>query len=151
MRILRASILGFVVVFLLQLSAQAQQPCFKQRVTPWADSLMKVLTLDQKIGQLFMVAAWSDPNHKAYNSQKIQSLIDNYNIGGLIFMQGTPGRQAALTNKYQSSSRIPLMIAMDAEWGLGMRLDSTIAYPRQMTLGASNNDSLVYAFGREMA
>jgi beta-N-acetylhexosaminidase len=143
----------WVTVFALfvMVSAQAQQPCFKQRVTPWADSLMKVLTLDQKIGQLFMVATWSDPNHKSYNGQKIQSLIDNYGIGGLIFMQGSPGRQAALTNKYQRSSRIPLMIGMDAEWGLGMRLDSTIAYPRQMTLGASNNDSLVYAFGREMA
>ena len=151
MRILRASIVSFVVVLMLHAVAQAQQPCFKQRVTPWADSLMQVLTLEQKIGQLFMVAAWSDPNHKAYNSQKIQSLIENYNIGGLIFMQGSPGRQAALTNRYQKASRIPLMIGMDAEWGLGMRLDSTIAYPRQMTLGASNNDSLVYAFGREMA
>ena len=151
MRILRATIVSFVVVLLFHLSTQAQQPCFKQRVTPWADSLMQVLTLEQKIGQLFMVAAWSDPNHKAYNSQKIQGLIDSYSIGGLIFMQGSPGRQAALTNKYQSRSHLPLLIAMDAEWGLGMRLDSTIAYPRQMTLGASDNDSLVYAFGREMA
>ena len=151
MRILRASIVSFVVVLMLHSVAQAQQPCFKQRVTPWADSLMKTLTLEQKIGQLFMVAAWSDPNHKAYNSQKIQSLIENHSIGGIIFMQGSPGRQAALTNKYQTLSRVPLLIGMDAEWGLGMRLDSTIAYPRQMTLGASNNDSLVYAFGKEMA
>ncbi|MFN5294420.1 MAG: glycoside hydrolase family 3 N-terminal domain-containing protein, partial [Flavobacteriales bacterium] len=151
MRILRASIVSFAVVLMLHAVAQAQQPCFKQRVTPWADSLMKTLTLEQKIGQLFMVAAWSDPNHKAYNSQKIQSLIENHSIGGIIFMQGSPGRQAALTNKYQTLSRVPLLIGMDAEWGLGMRLDSTIAYPRQMTLGASNNDSLVYAFGKEMA
>jgi beta-N-acetylhexosaminidase len=148
---LRNISIHFCLVVLLQFSAEAQQPCFKQRVSPWADSLMNVLTLDQKLGQLFMVAAWSDPNHKAYNNQKIQSLIDNYGIGGIIFMQGSPGRQLNLTKKYQNSSRIPLMIGMDAEWGLGMRLDSTIAYPRQMTLGASNNDSLVYAFGREMA
>ncbi len=151
MKILKAKLALLIIVFLAQLTAQAQQPCFKQRISPWADSLMNVLTLDQKIGQLFMVAAWSDPNHKSYNSQKIQSLIENYNIGGLIFMQGSPGRQAALTNRFQRASHVPLMIGMDAEWGLGMRLDSTIAYPRQMTLGASNNDSLVYAFGREMA
>jgi beta-glucosidase-like glycosyl hydrolase/CubicO group peptidase (beta-lactamase class C family) len=112
---------------------------------------MKTLTVDQKIGQLFMVAAWSDPKHNAYNPQKIQSLIDNYGVGGVIFMQGTPGRQAILTNRYQSSSNVPLMIGMDAEWGLGMRLDSTIAYPRQMTIGATTNDSLIYSFGREMA
>jgi beta-glucosidase-like glycosyl hydrolase/CubicO group peptidase (beta-lactamase class C family) len=148
---LRNIFLSLSVIALVYLPANAQQPCFKQRVTPWADSLMNVLTLEQKIGQLFMVAAWSDPSHKAYNSQKIQSLVDNYGIGGIIFMQGSPGRQAALTNRYQSVSKVPLMIGMDAEWGLGMRLDSTIAYPRQMTLGASNNDSLVYAFGREMA
>ena len=151
MRFLRLMALGVVLVLLLQSLAQSPHACFKERSTPWADSLMKVLTLEQKIGQLFMVAAWSDPNHTSYNSQKIQSLIENYNIGGLIFMQGSPGRQVALTNKYQSSSAIPLLIGMDAEWGLGMRLDSTIAYPRQMTLGAANNDSLVYAYGREMA
>ena len=142
--------LGIFLIFLVG-QMNAQQPCFKQRVTPWADSLMQSMSLDQKIGQLFMVAAWSDPKHNAYNPQKIQSLIDNYGIGGIIFMQGTPGRQAILTNRYQSSSKVPLMVGMDAEWGLGMRLDSTIAYPRQMTIGASTNDSLVYAFGREMA
>lgn len=131
--------------------ADAQLPCFLEKPTPWADSLFQSMTIDQKIGQLFMVAAWSDPNHKDYNAQKIQQLIDQYGIGGLIFMQGSPGRQAALTNKFQNRSKIPLLIAMDAEWGLGMRLDSTIAYPRQMTLGATSNDSLIYAYGVEMA
>ncbi len=77
MRIVKKYILAFVAVCVLHGTAQAQQPCFKQRVTPWADSLMKVLTLDQKIGQLFMVAAWSDPNHKAYNSQNILIIIYN--------------------------------------------------------------------------
>ena len=119
--------------------------------TPWADSLFQTLSLDQKIGQLFMIAAWSDPAHKDYDANGVQSLIDNYGIGGLIFMQGSPARQAKLTNRYQANSKIPLLISMDAEWGLGMRLDSTIAFPRQMTLGASANDQITYEFGSEMA
>ena len=98
-----------------------------------------------------MIAAWSSPTHKDFNAAQVQKLIDEYGIGGIIFMQGSPGRQVALTNKYQNASDIPLLIAMDAEWGLGMRLDSTISYPRQMTLAATNNDSLIYAFGKEMA
>ena len=131
--------------------ANAQQPCYMNAPTPWADSLFKTLTLDQKIGQLFMIAAWSDPDHKDYDASGVQSLIDNYGIGGLIFMQGSPARQAKLTNRYQKNAKIPLLISMDAEWGLGMRLDSTIAFPRQMTLGASSNDQLTYEFGSEMA
>lgn len=131
--------------------AESQQPVFLQRPTPWADSLLQSMTLDQKIGQLFMLAAWSDPGHKDYNASTIQSMIDQYGIGGIIFMQGSPGRQAALTNKFQKRSQIPLLIAMDAEWGLGMRLDSTISFPRQLTLGATTNDSLIYAFGAEAA
>ena len=91
-----------------------------------------------------MIAAWSDPEHKDYDANGVQSLIDNYGVGGLIFMQGSPARQAKLTNRYQKSAKIPLLISMDAEWGLGMRLDSTIAFPRQMTLGASSNDQLTY-------
>jgi beta-N-acetylhexosaminidase len=131
--------------------ADAQKPVFMQSPTPWADSLFQNMTLDQKIGQLFMVAAWSDPKHASYNPKVIQSLISNYHIGGLIFMQGSPGRQAILNNQYQATSKVPLMIGMDAEWGLGMRLDSTISYPRQLTLGATNNEELIYAFGKEAA
>jgi beta-N-acetylhexosaminidase len=132
-------------------STSAQKPCFMEAPTPWADSLLQTMTLDQKIGQLFMVAAWSSPTHKDFNQVTVQRLIEQYGIGGIIFMQGSPGRQVALTNKYQDVSAIPLLIGMDAEWGLGMRLDSTLSYPRQLTLGATNNDSLVYAFGLEMA
>lgn len=145
----------FLIIFffaiLLSNRMDSQQPCFMQRPTPWADSLMQTMSLDQKIGQLFMVAAWSDPSHKDYNASAIQNLIDQYGIGGLIFMQGSPGRQAILTNKFQKRSQVPLMVGMDAEWGLGMRLDSTISFPRQLTLGATTNDSLIYAFGVEAA
>jgi len=131
-------------------TSNAALPCFLQKETPWADSLVKTLTLDEKIGQLFMVAAWSDPKHNDYDPKGVELLIDKYHIGGLIFMQGSPVRQAQLTNRFQNKSGIPLLIAMDAEWGLGMRLDSTISFPRGMTLGAMGDENLVYEFGFEL-
>ncbi len=115
----------------------------------WADSVLNSMTLEEKIGQLFMVAAYS--NKDKTHEEAILGLIENQKIGGLIFFQGGPVRQAHLTNKFQTLSDIPLMIGMDAEWGLGMRLDSVVAYPRQMALGAMQNASLVYSFGKETA
>lgn len=114
----------------------------------WVDSVYKKMTLDERIGQLFMVAAYS--NKGPQHTQDILKLIRRHHIGGLIFFQGTPGEQVKLTNIYQNNSDIPLMIAMDAEWGLNMRLDSTISYPRQMTLGAIKNDSLIYQMGLDI-
>ncbi|MFN8698615.1 MAG: glycoside hydrolase family 3 N-terminal domain-containing protein [Flavobacteriales bacterium] len=126
-------------------------PVFLQQPTPWADSLIQQMTLDEKIGQLFMIAAWSDERHTSYDPNGVDMLIRKYGVGGIIFFQGGPGRQVNLTNRHQKNSKIPLLIGMDAEWGLGMRLDSTISYPRQLALGAAQDETLVYDFGREMA
>ncbi|MGI8892382.1 MAG: glycoside hydrolase family 3 N-terminal domain-containing protein [Bacteroidia bacterium] len=117
--------------------------------TGWVDSVMNSMSYEEKIGQLFMVAAYSNRN-KAH-ADSILQLVNKNHIGGLIFFQGGPVRQANLTNLYQSKAKVPLMIAMDAEWGLAMRLDSTMRFPRQMTLGAINEDSLIYFMGREIA
>lgn len=126
------------------------QPVFMKPDVRWADSVLTTLSPDQRIGQLFMVAAYS--NDKADTSQ-IKRLIDSCGIGGLIFFQGGPKRQAVLTNYYQKNSRVKLLIAIDAEWGLDMRLDSTVRFPRQMTLGAipPQADSLIYLMGKEIA
>ena len=115
----------------------------------WVDSVYKSLTTEQKIGQLFMVAAYSNKpaNHENY----IEGLIKKYNIGGLIFMQGSPTKHVRLINRYQEAAQTPLLIAMDAEWGLNMRIDSTYRFPRQMTLGAIQNDELIYEMGKSMA
>ena len=115
----------------------------------WADSLYEKLTPAERLGQLFMVAAYS--NRGSEHQTEIENLIQQYGIGGLIFFQGGPGRQARLTNRYQSLSKIPLMIGMDAEWGLGMRLDSTLNYPKQMTLGAIQDLGLIDQMGRAIA
>lgn len=115
----------------------------------WADKQIQLLSPKERIGQLFMVAAYS--NRDSNHVKSIADLVRNYQIGGLIFFQGGPVRQALLCNYYQSLAEIPLLIAMDAEWGLSMRLDSTLRFPRQMALGAIEDDSLIYSFGREMA
>jgi len=114
----------------------------------WADSLLYQMTLKEKIGQLFMVAAYSKPNQQ--NNENISYLIRNFKVGGIIFMQGTPEEQAKLTNQYQASSEIPLLVGQDAEWGLSMRLPKTMRFPKNLTLGAIRDDSLLYEMGMEM-
>lgn len=144
----RTQIKLWIFIFLMPTIALGQIVKVEQKV--WVDSIFNTLTPDQKLGQLFMVAAYSNKNESHY--QKIDSLVEIYKIGGLIFFQGGPIRQALLTNRYQSKANVPLMIGMDAEWGLGMRLmDSTISFPRQMTLGASQNPTLAYKMGAEIA
>ncbi len=111
----------------------------------WADHTMQSMTIDEKIGQLFMIAAYS--NRDSTHADKIIKLIKQYHVGGLIFFQGTPVTQTKLLNQYQSQSKLPLWVAMDAEWGVGMRLDSTMSFPYQMTLGAIQDNELIYKMG----
>ncbi|MDN5212543.1 glycoside hydrolase family 3 N-terminal domain-containing protein [Fulvivirgaceae bacterium BMA12] len=115
----------------------------------WVDSVYNNLSDKQKIAQMFMVAAYSNLNESHY--QKLEALIKEYNIGGLLFMQGGPGRQINLVNRYQKAAPTPLLIGMDLEYGLAMRLDSTIAFPKQMTLGAIKNEQYIYNLGAEIA
>lgn len=117
--------------------------------TIWVDSVLQSMSLDEKIGQLFMVAAYSNKDETHYKT--IDKYITQYKIGGLIFFQGTPQKQAELTNRYQAQSKLPLWIGFDGEWGLGMRLDNTISYPRQLALGAIDDNSLIYDMGKEIA
>ncbi len=131
-----------------QLSAQSAPVYDSPAARQWADSVLNNLSYQQKIGQLFMMDAFS--NRDAIQIAQIKSLIDSFAIGGLIFFQGGPIREALLTNYYQSISKTPLMIGMDAEWGISMRLDSTIRFPRQMTLSAGSNSQQVYQMGKEI-
>jgi len=114
----------------------------------WTDSIYSKMTLDEKLGQLFFVSAYS--NRDSVHANKIKDLVSNYKVGGLIFFQGGPVRQAKLTNEYQAKAKVPLFIGLDAEWGLSMRLDSTYAYPWNMTLGAIQDLNLIEKVGRQM-
>jgi len=115
----------------------------------WVDSVLQGLSVEERIGQLFMVAAYS--NKGEVHWQKIAELITQHHIGGLIFFQGGPLRQASQQNYYQALAKVPLLIGMDAEWGLGMRLDSTIQFPRQLMLAAISDRQLIYDMGKEIA
>ncbi|WP_245326304.1 glycoside hydrolase family 3 N-terminal domain-containing protein [Hymenobacter wooponensis] len=115
----------------------------------WVDSVMKTLTPDQRVAQLFMVAAYS--NRKRIDEDSVSALIQQYGIGGLIFFQGGPVRQSKLLNRYQSQSKVPLLVAMDAEWGVGMRLDSVQRFPYQMSMGGVRENQLIYDMGTEVA
>jgi beta-N-acetylhexosaminidase len=97
----------------------------------WVDSVYNKLTFEERIGQLFMISAYS--NKDSAHTNMIDKLIQDHKIGGLIFFQGGPVRQAKLTNHFQQKSKVPLLIGIDAEWGLSMRLDSTYRYPWNMT------------------
>ena len=116
--------------------------------TKWVDSIYSVMSLQEKVGHLFMVAAYS--NRTSEHSDSIKKLINDYHIGGLIFFQGGPVRQARLTNQYQSLSKTPLFIGIDGEWGLNMRLDSTSSYPYNMTLGAIKDNDIIKQIGKQI-
>lgn len=115
----------------------------------WVDSVFKKLSKRDRIAQMFMVRAHTDKGQAFEDS--IAKVIKKERIGGLVFFQGGPVRQALLTNRYQSISKVPLMLSMDAEWGLGMRLDSTTSFPYQLTLGAIQDNKLIYEMGRQVA
>lgn len=116
----------------------------------WVDSVFNSLTPKQKIGQLFLVRAHTNLGEKYIDS--VAKVIEKEQLGGLVVFQGGPVRHANMFNKYQKASKVPLLITFDGEWGLGMRMpDSTISYPYQMTLGAIQNNSLIYDMGRQIA
>lgn len=115
----------------------------------WVDSVFKALSPEQRIAQLFMIPAYSNKSLEA--NKQVTELIKKYNIGGIIFFQGGPLKQASYANYWQSLAKTPLFVAIDGEWGLGMRLkDSTVSFPKQMTLGAIKNEELIYEMGKEI-
>ena len=142
-----------ILIFHTSLSAQSNHFYLHESADSaeerWVDSVFQSLSAEERIGQLFMIRAHSDlgPDHIA----KVKSEIKNYKVGGLCFFQGTPEKQVELINEYQAMSEIPLMVAVDAEWGVGMRFkEATINFPRQLMLGAIQNNDLIYQMGQEV-
>jgi beta-N-acetylhexosaminidase len=121
----------------------------------WVDSVFQRLTLDERLGQLFVIRAHSDKD--AAYEKEVEDLIVKFKPGGICFFNpthtGTPEKQAELNNRYQSrSDQLPLMVSMDLEHGLGMRhRETTISYPKHLMLGAIRDNALIYEMGREIA
>ncbi|HZJ79974.1 MAG TPA: glycoside hydrolase family 3 N-terminal domain-containing protein [Dysgonamonadaceae bacterium] len=145
-------LVGFVL--LLQIATAQIQPNIyrdanQAEMNAWVDSVYSSLTLDERIGQLFMVIANTD-NTDA-NKNLIKRYIDQQKIGGILFSKGNITTQATLTNYAQKESKTPLFISLDGEWGLNMRLTDAPQFPRNMILGSIKNDSLLYLYGKEVA
>jgi beta-N-acetylhexosaminidase len=146
--------LRFLLVWLCMVNinvlAQTSEPPFLKYMNhPWVDSVLNTLSTEQKIAQCIWIAGYS--NRGVSHEVDVSDKIRKYGIGGIVFFQGTPEKQAELTNYYQKISRVPLLISIDAEWGLGMRLDNVEKFPFNMTLGAIRNDSLLYDMGKAVA
>jgi len=142
---MKKGILFLLVCSLISFQLSAQSKAEKK----WVKKQFRTLSLDEKIAQLMVLRA-----HSAWDEKKIDTLsqlIRQYNIGGLCFFQGGPVREALQTNYYQSIAKTPLLITMDAEWGVGMRLDSVDMFPRQLLMGAIASDKLVYQMGESVA
>lgn len=144
-----SSLRAFLLIGLFPLLLAAQNSAIYQSDTVWVKQQLATMSLDEKLGQLFMVAAYS--NKGAAHEQEILKLIKEEHIGGLIFFQGTPEEQARLINAYQVQTKVPLMIAMDAEWGLAMRLPNTFKFPWPITVGAIQDTNMAYEYGKAMA
>lgn len=134
----------YILFFLFSINSFAQNNSSLPE-KGWVDSVFHSLSKEEKIAQLMIIRAHSNlgPDHV----RGVIDLIQKYNVGALCFFQGGPVRQAVLTNQYQTLAKTPLLITIDGEWGLGMRLDSVIKFPYQLTLGALPDDHLVYQMG----
>lgn len=142
-------------VLLTVFSTSAQQPTILRNIRDtvecrqWVEGKMRQMTLKQKIGQLFIHTV--TPEYTQYNRNMLRNIIDNYEIGGLLFSAGEVEKQVQLTNYVQDISEIPLLITFDGEWGLSMRLKGTPKFPYNRVLGCVSNDSLLYEYGKEIA
>lgn len=120
----------------------------KEQMNHWVDSVFDTLTPDERIGQLFMPVA--NPTDDNRNIQTLMRYVNEMKVGGILFHKGNAVKQAEVTNRIQKAAKVPLMISLDGEWGLSMRLDGTTRFPKNMMLGAIEDRSLIEAYGEEV-
>ncbi len=145
----RTTLLLMLCLLVANFSLKAQQNLFPNANMRWVDSVFNTLSVEDKIGQLMMPRA----NFNAtYDENRVIQIVKDYHVGGFVFFAGQPTKQAILVNKLQALSKVPMLIGMDLEWGLAMRLDSTVRFPYQMSLGAMNGKTeLIEEMGYEIA
>ena len=171
-RIVISSVLLFVLLFMVPVNMRAEDKSHRVPVkmrgkeksylapvynVPWQkfaddtriDSIINSMTLREKIAQLIWIPAWAA--NRGDNFRQVEDLVTKYGIGGVIFFEGSRDKQDDFTKRLKKISRVPLIIAQDAEWGTGMRLQEIEDFPYQMTLGAVQDDSLVYRMAAAIA
>lgn len=144
--------MAFLLGTLLMAGSLSAQHSSKLPAEQWVDSVFRTLTPDQKIGQLMILRTSGLKNGQVvWYDQQVAEAVKKYNIGGICLFQGGPQQQAMVINRLQSMAQTPLLVTVDGEWGLGMRFDSVQALPRQMTLGAMSDPTILYDFGKIVA
>ena len=133
---------------LLVLAFSASQGIAQTAEDRWVDSVYNSLTLEQRVAQLLCMRA-NQPDKPFY--EDVAKYIKQYNIGGVCFFRADAEAQVNQTNAWQAMAKTPLMVSIDAEWGLAMRVKKTLAYPYQMTLGAISDDELIFEMGQQIA
>ena len=140
---MRVSVVFVLLTLVGGVSAQE-----REKESQWVDSVYNSLTLEQRVGQLICMRA-NQPDKPFY--EEVGKYIKQYNIGGVCFFRAEAVPQVEKTNEWQAMAQTPLMVSIDAEWGLAMRVRNTVAYPYQMTLGAIADNELIYAMGQQIA
>ncbi|MDD2606712.1 glycoside hydrolase family 3 N-terminal domain-containing protein [Lascolabacillus sp.] len=147
----RTALLFIISLCTFITSAQVTTNLYKQSdqkaVDHWVDSIYSTMSLDEKIGQLFMPIVESRNDWKP----RIAGYIQNQKVGGLLFSKGTLSQQASITNYAQELSKVPLFISLDGEWGLSMRIQDAPSFPRNMIIGAIQDEKIVELYGSEVA
>ena len=146
---MRSKLIALSLLLSIATTAQKAPDFLTQHNKEWVENTLKNMTIDEKIGQLFMPRG--NYSGKGYDPQKLLRWVKDYHLGGFVFFAGQPTVQAQITNDLQAASKIPLFIGEDFEWGVAMRLDSAVRFPYQMALGAmSGNEDLIERMGREV-
>jgi beta-N-acetylhexosaminidase len=140
----------FLLLFLSITQLFAQDPVFSKSDSLWAIKMLNKLNTKEKIAQLFMTEIYPKPENKD-NKKKVLQLIKKSKVGGLISMKGDYGLTGEWIREFQKNSDIPLLVSIDGEWGINMRITNTTKFPYQLTMGALTKDSLIYEVGRAIA
>ena len=142
-------IFGCVGYLQAQLSPKNITKDLDKKAVKYADSLYAKLSMDERIGQLYIVALYTnkDQNHIS----GVRKLVEQERIGGIILMQDDAEQEIALVNEFQKKSRVPMLFGMDAEWGLYQRIKTAHKFPWAMTLGAIQDNGLVYEMASKIA
>jgi beta-N-acetylhexosaminidase len=139
-----------LILFSFQQNFAQKKPDFLSNYDlKWVETTFNSLTLDQKIGQMLMPRG--NISGKGYDPEKLKRWVKDYQLGGMVFFAGQPSTQARIVNELQSLSKVPMLIGMDLEWGLAMRLDSTVRFPYQLSLGQmQGGEDLIFQMGQEV-
>ena len=149
--------LALFLFFIFHFSFSQAQQVFDARgftfldpETIWVEKVMKKLTLEQRIAQLMVVRVPLDMSDKQV--KEFSERMNSYGVGGVCFFAGTAERQASMTRRFQKDAKVPLLVCIDGEWGLGMRLKDMYSFPKNAKFGmlSPDADSIVYRMGEEI-